>query len=155
MLDRRETLLARSGEAYRRCFGCGSENPIGLRLQFEPADGGAKAEFRPRPEYQGWDGMLHGGIILTLLDETLAYAALFAAGPAVTAEVQARLRRPAPLDQTYTLFGQVTKRRLGMVQARGTIADSSGAVIAEAEGKFMLIEESRIQNPESRRRDGP
>jgi acyl-coenzyme A thioesterase PaaI-like protein len=98
--------------------------------------------------------MLHGGIILTLLDETLAYAALFAAGPAVTAEVHARLRRPAPLNQLYNLFGRVTKRRLGMVQARATVADASGAVIAEAEGKFMLLRESRVQNPASNREDG-
>ena len=88
-------LIQRSGDAYRRCFGCGSENPIGLRLRFEAVDGGVVARFRPRPEYQGWDGMLHGGILLTMLDETLAYAALFAAGPAVTAELRARLRKPS------------------------------------------------------------
>lgn len=137
----RATLIDRSGDAYRRCFGCGTENPIGLRLRFEETEAGARAEFRPRPEYQGWDGTLHGGIILTLLDETLAYAVLFAAGPAVTAEIQARLRRPAPLDQTFTLVGQVEMRRLGMVRARATILDESGAVVAEGRGKFMLLPE--------------
>lgn len=133
------TLIRQSGEAYRRCFGCGTENPIGLRLRFERIDGGARSEFRPRPEYQGWDGMLHGGILLTLLDETLAYATLFAAGPAVTAEIQARLRRPAPLDADYVLFGWVEKSRLRLVQAHATISDRSGLVVAEATGKFMLL----------------
>ena len=137
------TLIDRSGEAYRRCFGCGTENPIGLRLRFERVDGGARAEFRPRPELQGWDGMLHGGIILTMLDETLAYATLFAVGPAVTATIEARLRRPAPLDQVYTLFGQVVRSRLGMVQARGQITDPNGQLIAEAEGKFMIMAQSK------------
>jgi acyl-coenzyme A thioesterase PaaI-like protein len=134
-------LIDQSGEAYRNCFACGSENPIGLRLRFERVEGGARARFRPRPEHQGWDDMLHGGIILTLLDETLAYAALFTAGRAVTAEIQARLRKPAPLDQTYHLHGQVTKRRLGLVQARATVSDQHGLVIAEADGKFMLVRE--------------
>ncbi len=132
------TLLARSGEASKRCFGCGTENPFGLGLRFRRADDGARAEFRPRPEYQGWDDTLHGGIILTMLDETLAYAVLFAVGPAVTAEIQARLRRPAPMEQTYQLHGVVTKAKLGLVVAHATISDEAGNIIAEADGKFMI-----------------
>lgn len=134
-------LLARTGEAYRHCFGCGTENPIGLRLRFERVDGGARAVFRPRPDYQGWDGLLHGGIVLTLLDETLAYAAMFAAGPAVTAEIRARLRHPAPLDDTYVLFGKAAQARLGLVQVHASVTGSAGQVIAEADGKFMLMKQ--------------
>ncbi|MGH2460036.1 MAG: PaaI family thioesterase [Chloroflexota bacterium] len=128
-----------SGEAYRRCFGCGAENPIGLRLAFRREAGGARAEFAPRPELQGWDGVLHGGIILTLLDETLAYAALFAVGPAVTAEIRARLRRPAPLDEVFQLFGVVDRARHGLIEARATMTDRAGQVIAEADAKFMRM----------------
>ncbi len=134
-------LAARSGDAYLKCFGCGTENPIGLRLRFRRAEDGARAEFRPRPEYQGWDQMLHGGIILTMLDETLAYAALYEVGPAVTAEIQARLRRPGPMDQVYQLHGTVTKKRLGLVVAHATIKDANDNLIAEADGKFMVIRE--------------
>jgi acyl-coenzyme A thioesterase PaaI-like protein len=132
-------LIEQSGDAYRRCFGCGTENPIGLRLVFREEEHSAVAEFQPRPEYQGWDRMLHGGIVLTMLDETLAYAALFAAGPAVTAEITARLRNPGPMDQSYRLRGTVTKIRLGMVQAHASIHTEAGTLVAEADGKFMLI----------------
>ncbi|HLG51510.1 MAG TPA: PaaI family thioesterase [Chloroflexota bacterium] len=83
--------------------------------------------------------MLHGGIILTLLDETLAYAAIYAVGPAVTAEIRARLRRPAPLDETYRLRGTITRTRLGMIQGQASVTDSAGRLIAEAEGKFMVM----------------
>ena len=138
------SLREQSGEAFRRCFGCGTENPIGLRLRFRRAEDGARAEFQARPEYQGWDGVLHGGILLTLLDETLAYATMFAVGPTVTAEMTTRFRRPAPLDADYTLHGQVVDRRHGLVRARATISDQNGQVIAEAEGKFMPMKtESR------------
>ena len=133
------SLVDRSGEAYRHCFGCGTDNPIGLHLDFRRDDDGVRAEFQARPEYQGWDGVLHGGIVLTLLDETLAYAAMFAVGPAVTAEIQARLRRPAPLDETYTLRGSVAKARHGLIQTRATLTDSAGRLIAEADAKFMLM----------------
>ena len=134
-------LIERSGDAYKRCFACGTENPMGLQLRFRAEDGGARAEFRPRPEYQGWDNMLHGGIMLTMLDETLAYAALFAAGQAVTAEITARIRRPGPMDQTYGLFGKVIKRRRRLILAHATIEDAAGNLIAEADGKFMIVPE--------------
>jgi uncharacterized protein (TIGR00369 family) len=133
------SLREQSGEAFRRCFGCGTENPIGLRLRFRRDADGARAEFHARPEYQGWDGVLHGGIVLTLLDETLAYAAMFAVGPTVTAEMTTRFRRPAPLGDEFVLHGQVVDLRHGMVRARATISDSSGKLIAEAEGKFMPL----------------
>jgi len=140
------TLREKSGEAFRRCFGCGTENPIGLRLAFQRVDGGARAEFQPRPEYQGWDGMLHGGILLTMLDEALAYATIFAVGPTLTAEMTARFRRPAPLDTSYELLGRVVDQRHGVIRARATIADAQGLVIAEAEGKFMLM---KAETPDS------
>ncbi len=76
---------------------------------------------------------------MTLLDETLAYAALFAVGPAVTAEIRARLRRPAPLDETYQLFGTVGRARLGLIEAHATITDHAGQLIAEADAKFMRM----------------
>lgn len=130
------------GEANRRCFGCGSDNPLGLGLKFRQVNDGARAEFQPRPEYQGWDNMLHGGILLTMLDETLAYAALFAVGPAVTAQITARFRRPAPMDRRYVLSGRVTRHRLGMIEAHATIADDDGRGYAEADAKFMAIRTS-------------
>jgi acyl-coenzyme A thioesterase PaaI-like protein len=138
----RARFIEQSGDAYRRCFGCGTENPIGLRLVFRQEDGAAIAEFRPRAEYQGWDRMLHGGIVLTMLDETLAYAALFVAGPAVTAEIAARLRNPGPMDRGYRLRGTVSKVRLGMVQAQATVHTDDGLLVAEATGKFMLLRPS-------------
>lgn len=53
----------------RMCFVCCIENPIGLKLAFYTDDEGQYiAHFRPRPEFQGYPGQLHGGIISTLLD---------------------------------------------------------------------------------------
>src|SRR5947209_6625521 len=112
---------------------------MGLRLRFDRVAGGARSTFRPRAEYQGWDDMLHGGILLTMLDETLAYAALFASGPAVTAEISARIRHAAPMDREFVLFGAVTKIRLGLIQAHATITDADGTLYAEADGKFMRL----------------
>ncbi|MFC1962064.1 PaaI family thioesterase, partial [Chloroflexota bacterium] len=54
------------------CFGCGQNNPIGLKLKFKKDGDGVRTEFTPGESYQGWPGMVHGGIIGCLLDEAMA-----------------------------------------------------------------------------------
>lgn len=127
------------GTAYRNCFGCGTDNPIGLRLRPVETEDGAKAEFVSRPEHQGWDGVVHGGILLTLLDEILAYAAIFKAGLAVTAEIQARLRAPAPIGEKLMLAATVTALRRKVVECEAVISDARGQTIAEGRGKFVVV----------------
>ena len=54
---------------------------------FEVVDDTVVAEFTPRPDYQGFGGVLHGGVLATALDEILAWSAILIAGsPAVTAK---------------------------------------------------------------------
>lgn len=120
------------------CFACGKENPIGLHLKFEPVEGGARAVFIPRPEHQGWDGVVHGGLIFTLLDEALAYAALFAHGPAMTAEFRVRMRQPGKIGHEIIAFGWVTSARRRLVETKATLSSVDG-IIAEADAKFLLI----------------
>ena len=56
------------------CFGCSAKNPIGLHLEFELVDNAVVSRWRPTNDYQGWDNVLHGGIISTLLDEAASWA---------------------------------------------------------------------------------
>ena len=58
-------------DVYPRCFGCGQENPIGLRLSFDHDGDALVARFVPGEDHQGWPGIVHGGIIATLLYEVL------------------------------------------------------------------------------------
>jgi len=53
------------------CFGCGKDNPIGFKLQFTNNDGVIKGEFIPGEFHQGWPGIIHGGVLFTLLDDAL------------------------------------------------------------------------------------
>ena len=57
------------GEDY--CFACGPKNPIGLHLEFQLADGKFRAHKALASEYQGYSGIVHGGIVTTLLDEAM------------------------------------------------------------------------------------
>ena len=73
---------------YSMCFGCGQNNPIGLKLTFKWDGKTAKAEFTPNEFYQSWSGIVHGGIIICLLDEAMGYAALFEGMNCATASIQ-------------------------------------------------------------------
>ncbi|MBI2940758.1 MAG: PaaI family thioesterase [Chloroflexi bacterium] len=129
------------GQARHHCFGCGTENPIGLRLRFSETAEGATAEFVACPEHQGWDGIVHGGIILTLLDEALSWAVLYKCGVAVTAEIQARLRRPAPIGIPLRLEATVRAQRRTIVDCQAAIRDPDGHLLADAHARFVVVGE--------------
>lgn len=123
---------------YEHCFGCGPENPMGLHLDdFEVVDDSVVAEFTPRPEYQGFGGVLHGGVLATALDEILAWSAILLAGsPAVTAKLELRYRNPAPAIATYRLTGRVVEDRGRRLVLSGT-CHVDDRLIAQAEGVFL------------------
>jgi acyl-coenzyme A thioesterase PaaI-like protein len=103
-----------------RCFGCGPANEKGLRLRSHPGEAGlVTARFTPWPEHDNGVGYLNGGIIATVLDCHSAAAVTHeaflrdwpplagAALPYVTAGLDVRYLRPAPLDDEVTLHAEV------------------------------------------------
>ncbi|HTY08729.1 MAG TPA: PaaI family thioesterase [Candidatus Edwardsbacteria bacterium] len=125
------------------CFVCGSNNPDGLRLTFQyPAPGTCRAEFTPPRKFQGWQGILHGGIVSTLLDEALAHAAGGAergggGSGAVTAEITVRFKRPVPIGQMVLLEGRVISDKGRVVECESFLKDSDGNELATAKGKLV------------------
>lgn len=59
------------GPAYSMCFACGKENPLGLHLHFFSIPGGCLAFFTPSHEHQSYNDRMHGGLIMTLMDEVM------------------------------------------------------------------------------------
>jgi acyl-coenzyme A thioesterase PaaI-like protein len=120
------------------CFGCGTQNPIGLHINFDVTEEGVKAIVQPKREYQGYRNMLHGGMMMTMLDEALAWAVATKYGHGVTAEITIRIRSFGEIDKPMTLIGKTTKRRLRMVEGESFLLDQNDKIIAQATGKFML-----------------
>ena len=119
------------------CFACGPANPIGMHLHFERGDGDeVRARAELAPEYQGWRGIAHGGIVMALLDEAMAYAAGFAGHRGVTANATVRFRKPVPLEVPVEVRGRVTWQRRNVLGVEATITDARG-VLARAEGSFV------------------
>ena len=63
------------------CLVCGRDNPHGLRLDLhvDPETGIVRIEFAPRREHIGFEGVVHGGVLATVLDEAMVWAATWAA----------------------------------------------------------------------------
>jgi uncharacterized protein (TIGR00369 family) len=123
-----------------RCFACGTENESGLRLKFNYSEDGRGAETRFVPDacYQGWKDLVHGGILMTLLDETMAKAAVRSGKNIVTAEMTTKFKHPARVGATLTCSARVEEIRKRVVYARASIRDEDGSLLAEATGKLMI-----------------
>ena len=111
------------------CFGCGRKNPCGLKLRFEWDGKRVTAEFTPTELHQGWEGIIHGGIITTMLDEAMGYATYYEGIMGVTGAMQLRFRHPASIGQPLIVTASMSKnmRRLAEAAARVTLKDGSPA----------------------------
>ena len=134
----------------KMCFVCGVENPIGLHLHFYTDDEGrCIARFRPKPEHQGFPGQLHGGIISTLLDETMGRVLALQDVWAMTGRLEIRYARAVPLDQELTIVGELTKSRSRGYEARGEIRLPDGTVLVEGSGLYVRIPDERVEQARS------
>ncbi|MFC2047958.1 PaaI family thioesterase [Chloroflexota bacterium] len=132
------------------CFGCGQNNPIGLKLDFHRDGKIARAEFTPTELYQGWPGLIHGGIMICLLDEAMAYASLFEGITCVTAKMQIKLGRPASINEPLVITASVTKKTRKLVEAKATVSLRDGTMIAESTATQFVVN-SPISDKISRR----
>jgi uncharacterized protein (TIGR00369 family) len=120
-----------------------------LHFGLSPDGDGVYAEAHLSPNYQGWRGIAHGGIVMALLDEAMAHAAGFAGHRGVTASVSVRFRRPVPLEAPIVIRGRVTWQRRSVVGVEGDIYDDAQNLLAHAEGSF--VSRGRLEAVDDRR----
>jgi uncharacterized protein (TIGR00369 family) len=130
--------------APHHCFACGTTNlrGLGLVLHVEPRT--AWTEVTLGRDFQGWDGMAHGGIIATILDEVMAWSLAGTDDWGVTARMSIEFRRPVAIGTTVRAEGMVTRarRRLIETSARITTVDD-GTLLASATGTYVAADDAR------------
>lgn len=122
------------------CFGCGQANEIGLKLRFHKAgEGIVQAKTVLSTQYQGYTGIVHGGIVCTLLDEVMAYVVLYfnEPGKVSTARMEVRFSKPVPVEKEITLIGRLVTRRRNIFEAEAEIKSTDGVTLASATGKYV------------------
>ena len=120
------------------CFVCGRDNPGGLRLQPESHDGRAVIDWTPDPRYQGYAGVLHGGVISTLMDEAMAHAALSLVGRAPTVEIAVKFLKPVMTGEALSIRAEVREQRRRVLIVDAELVQD-GETRARAEGKFIAV----------------
>ena len=129
------------------CFICGKDNPIGLKLHFKALDElRVSAKFNPHNHFNGFKGMLHGGVISAVLDDAMDWALYNSTGKLyVTSQLTVNFKKPAPVDDELEVIAYSVKHEDGRVRklefARAELVNSDGEILATAEGKFFQVAE--------------
>jgi len=130
------------------CFGCGRRNDAGLRLEFtdDPEGNGVQAAFTPALRVEGYTGMVHGGIITTVLDEVMAWSLYRHGIWAVTGELTTRYRKPIRIGQPTVASGRILHDRGRALMLQGEIREQDGSgVLADATATFIRVPESQAR----------
>ena len=121
------------------CFACGRKNPIGLKLAFHFDGDDYVTTLAVRPEYQGWTGIIHGGLLATALDETMARLLWEKDINAITGRLNVRYHKPVPIGETLEIRGRITRQRHTIVETTAEALMSNGVVVAEAQAMSMEV----------------
>jgi acyl-coenzyme A thioesterase PaaI-like protein len=132
-----ERLAARVNSS---CYVCGTDNPRGFHMFFQEGDQGEmSATWTPDSTLEGFEGIVHGGVVSTVLDESMAKAVAASGVEALTAELRVRFRHHVVSGNPLRVRGWVTERNKRMVRAEATLLDEAGLELAHAWSSFLVL----------------
>ena len=143
--------MTRKQPNSRHCFVCGLENTYGLGLKFyETGPGEVMAEVVIPEQYQGYPGVVHGGITAAMLDEVLGRAAMVGDHNhfRVTAKMEVHYRKPVPVGEPLTLLGKLDKQRGRYAFAHAELRLPDGSIGAEAQGALADLKDNTLKEGE-------
>jgi uncharacterized protein (TIGR00369 family) len=136
----------------RQCFVCGLENPVGLHLRFfETEPGEVIVDVCLPDRYQGYPGVVHGGVVAAMLDEAAGRSQMgVGENPRFmfTARLDIRYHKNVPIGEPLRLVGKAGKSKSRTATATSAIYDQHGALLAEAEALLVNVPQPAIQNSE-------
>jgi acyl-coenzyme A thioesterase PaaI-like protein len=103
------------------CFACGKANPLGLHLEISGDKEGVFTTFHFHKKHQGWDNIVHGGIISTLLDELSTWAAVKLGHNVVTAQLTVKFKKPILIDTYVRVSAQISEDKGRLIYAKSQI----------------------------------
>jgi acyl-coenzyme A thioesterase PaaI-like protein len=142
----RKSVRDKKKKTHTRCIMCGDSNLLSLRLKFEPGtNGDVSASFQGNSRLQGYDGILHGGVISALLDSVMTNCLFQRNIEAVTADLRVRFLLPVPCNASLNLRAWIVEetRMLFKLKAELTLEDT---IMARAEALFVNSVTSGMSN---------
>jgi acyl-coenzyme A thioesterase PaaI-like protein len=122
------------------CVVCGPDHPHGLRIPYRvDAAGVATAEWTPTRDWEGFEGIVHGGIVSTVLDEAMSQAVAAGGCEALTAELRVRLRHRVSPGEPLLIRGWIVRRARRLIETEAALTGRDGVVRAHAWASFLAL----------------
>jgi len=133
----------------KMCFICGLENPVGLKLRiYETEPGVVETTYTAPEHFQGYPGVLHGGIIATIIDEVSGRSLMGTAEQTrfmFTARIEVKYRKNVPIGRPLRIVGKALKDRGHSAEAWAGIYDAqSGELLAEGSTLLVNVPQDRM-----------
>ena len=130
------------------CFACGTENPIGLNLEFYSLGDKVCTEITLGKHHEGWDGVVHGGIISTLVDEIMSWAIMYSKKTfLVTRKMDVKYVRNVFIGTPLTVTGKlIDDSNPPKVRAKAEIRDAEGHLLVRSNGEFVVLPEEKFSS---------
>lgn len=134
----------------RHCFICGLENPVGLKLRIYQVEPGVIETTYTAPEhFQGYPGVLHGGIVASILDEIAGRAHM--GDPSAprfmfTGKLEVRYRQNVPIGQPLKIIGKAGKSKGKTAEGWAGIYNQQGELLAEATALLIDVPQDMLDN---------
>jgi len=132
------------------CFLCGLENPVGLHLHiYETEPGVVETTYTAPDHFQGYPGVLHGGIVASILDE-MTGRAVMGSDPnqprfMFTAKLEVKYRQNVPIRKPLRIIGKAGKVKTRSAEAWAGMYDSeTNELLAEATALLMDVREEQF-----------
>ena len=139
MSQNKSKLWSLPKRAFGDCFGCAPHNTKGLKLQFWYTENGCVSYHSIPKEYCGFTGLVHGGIIATLLDEVAAWTIithLFRIG--ITVQITVKYLKPIPTEEELVIKAEILEHNGENIIVLARIQSKNGLILAEANSKWLI-----------------
>lgn len=138
------------------CYVCGDQNPLGHQIVFKTDGEAVRAYYTPHVHRQGYPGVVHGGVLATLLDETMGWAASLKCDRMfVTGELTIRYKKPFPAETEMVVEGRAESVTRRLAHISGEVRDKEGNVYATASGKYVPMSAEETKAVDGRLKYGP
>jgi acyl-coenzyme A thioesterase PaaI-like protein len=135
------------------CFACGSLSEHGLHLDLHVDGERCWTELELADRFQGWDGIAHGGIVCTILDEVMAWSLASTDNWGLTARMTVDFKRPVRLGCPIRAEGWQTRQRRRLVETSARLVDAAtGELLATADAVYIAADADRKRELKERYR---
>lgn len=129
------------------CFVCGRSNPVGLYMQFfDDGELVVVSDYTVPSHYQGYPGIVHGGVVAAMLDEVVARVSMIGDHHHFMMSVRLEIlyRQPVPVETPLRVVGRILRLRGRLGKAEGQILLPDGTVAAESRMSLADVPEQLL-----------